>query len=484
MIDYKSLTQSDTDEILKDVSFLTKPLHHQAVTIVWAADIGNRLMLWHDVGTGKTLSSLYINQIWETKRLLIVCPNSVMHSWEEQIQLHSTQSFCFLKGSAEKRRELMQDSKANILIINYEGLRCLYGVQKKDKHSGKKRWYVNKSALKLVPFDSIVFDECHHLKSPDALQSKIAYEISSRVDNVIAMTGTPISTGYENLHNQYLVLDGGNTLGANRFRFLRQYFDQDFWGGWTIKDKENAKMILDRIAPVTLRYERTECFDLPTKTYNIRTCEMTAEQKKLTNDIIHGMNIETESGELTAADALHVGNKLSQITGGLLIMDDKTVHRLKKPPKLDLLQELVVDCPGKMIIFHNYIMESTLIEERLHKLKIPFAAIRGETKDKASEIKRFQNDVKCKVLLAHPKSGGEGLNLQAANTIVFYSNGTNGADVREQCEGRIWRYGQINQCMYFDLIVEDSIDEKRLEKTSNRKDMADKILQYIQNHKS
>ena len=69
------------------------------------------------------------------------------------------------------------------------------------------------------------------------------------------------------------------------------------------------------------------------------------------------------------------------------------------------------------------------------------AEMRGEV-DSVAEMKRYKKDKKCKVLVAHPKSGGEGLNLQCANVVIFYGNGWEGPTVREQAIGRVWRMGQ------------------------------------------
>ncbi|KKN89712.1 hypothetical protein LCGC14_0235580 [marine sediment metagenome] len=463
----KDLTEKEVKSILWGVDFKTKPLHHQAVSLIWAADAGKRIAYWHDIGTGKTLTSLYTHQLWGTRRLLVVCPNSVVEGWEQQIAEHTDQSYHLLRGSKTERRAMIQNN-GDIWIVNYEGLRVLFG----DYHGeGKeKRWLLNRHLIKEAEFDGIVFDEMHHLAHSKTIQSKAAVALSSSAVHVIGMTGTPISTGEADLWAEYYALDGGETLGTGIMAFLRKYFEQDYWGKWRIK-KDELENILERISPTTLRYSRDECFDLPERMYEERYCDMTAEQKKLTQEIIGDKTI----------DSRNKGNKFSQVAGGFLIKRTGTT-RLKKNPKLDELKEVIRGMVGKGIVFHAYIEEGRMIEERLTKMGIGHAGIRGEVKDQAAELRRFKSDPKCRVLVAHPRSGGEGLNLQHASTAIFYGNGTFGAGVRSQAEGRIWRLGQEQECLYIDLLCRDSVDELRLDRVESQAEIAEKVTSWVEKH--
>ncbi len=115
----KDLTEKEVKSILRGVKFKTKPLHHQAVSLIWAADAGKRIAYWHDIGTGKTLTSLYTHQLWGTGRLLVVCPNSVVEGWEQQIAEHTDKSWCLLRGSKAERRAMIQNN-GDIWIVNYD----------------------------------------------------------------------------------------------------------------------------------------------------------------------------------------------------------------------------------------------------------------------------------------------------------------------------------------------------------------------------
>ena len=104
-----------------------------------------------------------------------------------------------------------------------------------------------------------------------------------------------------------------------------------------------------------------------------------------------------------------------------------------------------------------------------------------------NQINDFRTLPDVRVLIAHPLSGGEGLNLQQANVIVFFSQLYSGAITREQCIGRIVRAGQQEKCTIVDILVHDSslkdgkvtIDERIYRIAHERKNLATEILDFV-----
>ena len=117
-----------------------------------------------------------------------------------------------------------------------------------------------------------------------------------------------------------------------------------------------------------------------------------------------------------------------------------------------------------------------MIESLLTDHGISCAAQRGETKD----VDRFRDDPTCRVLVAHPRSGGVGLNLQCANTVVFFGHGQMGAAMRAQAEARLHRQGQEQPVLVVDLLARGSIDVARLDRAKDKKEMLGRITGYIQ----
>jgi SNF2 family DNA or RNA helicase len=161
------------------------------------------------------------------------------------------------------------------------------------------------------------------------------------------------------------------------------------------------------------------------------------------------------------------------MTGG------EVVYTFPTNPKLDELSELINEMEGKYIIYHQYIYESVMIGELLKQKKIQYAMLNGEIQDKGKQIEQFINNDNCRCLVAHPKSGGEGLNLQCANTEIFFNNGFIGTILRNQSEGRIHRTGQKKNCLYIDLIAEGTVDEILYNSLKNNEDFVKNLLEYF-----
>jgi len=326
--------------------------------------------------------------------------------------------------------------------------------------------------------DGVLVSNCHRTKSGRALVSRVAMELSRRAKHCIIMTGTPLTKDQKDLWSEMAVMDMGRSLGNNYWNFVRTYFRPAGFD-WKLK-RDSLEKILEKLKPHTIRYERSECFDLPERTYEKRRTYMTKEQTSLMTSVM-----AQESGDddvWTTTAALQCGNKLAQISGGFIYGIDHKAKRLKSNPKLDELASLFDEITGKVIIYHHYAEEGRMIEELLRKLKIKFCSARGEITDKDAQIMKFQKDKNVQVLVAHPSCGGEGINLQCASTMIFYSNGYHYA-LRVQAEGRIYRLGQKNRCLYIDIVADDGtgdgIDFRILRSLKTKDDAATAVLDYI-----
>ena len=479
-MNYKALTQTDLDYIFNDVKFKTQPMHHQLVSLAFGLN-KHRVYFCHGIGTGKTLTALYMNQLWNTNKTLIVCPNCVVKTWEEQIVEHTDDSFCVLGGTKEQRQSLIQDD-SRYHILNYEGLVTVFG--KREKKKNKK---LKSKSLKTIPYDiemlnkfsydSIIFDEIHNLKTFDAKQTMIGWAISNKVDYVVGMTGTPIAKDEQDLWGQYYCLDLGASLGHNYYKFLNKYFYK--YNKWERRIKPSMrKVLLDCLKPTTIRYTREECIDLPEKVYQQYKVDMTKEQKDVIKNIIDGIDFKT----LNTENIQNYTIKFSQVAGGF-IYDDYQKPIFIKSNKLKELQKLLKQITSPVIIFHAFQPEGIMIENLCKKMKISFASMRGEIQDIDAQEHKFKYDDNCRVLIAHLKSAGTGKNLQdKSSTMIFYSNEYSSLE-RKQGEGRIWRKGQKNKCLYIDIICVDSMDERRLEIIEGKKKLSNIVLDYIENFK-
>ena len=493
----KSLSREDLEFIFQDkFKFKTKPLTHQLASMLWAYDRDHPYFL-HGIGTGKTLVAIYTSLMWNCDRVLVVCPNAVKKTWEDEVRKHTDLCCALLEGESKKRRAIMENDFSKFHVVNYEGLKSLFGtkidVKKKGVVTGGK-YIPDEEAIHKFQYDCIVFDEAHRLKEITCLQSQISYKLARNARKIIMLTGTPISKDIRDMWSELFILDNGETFGNSQFEFLHTYMNRveiktkrGVFYEWFPK-KGVTEQLVQKLYGVALRYDSSECIDLPPLVEEKRHVDMSDEQKRITRSIIDELRIDLDSGLLSLKNIENKASKLAQIGSGFVLNEGK-VEYLKSNPKLDELVDLLDEIEGKVIVFHNFVATGHAIEERLKKEKIFFRSIRGEINDKSKQITEFIEKPDVKVLVAHPLSGGEGLNLQCASVVIFFEQIYSGATLREQCIGRVRRNGQkADHCVIIDLLIhndngEESIDDKIFEVAKNKKELAKAILEWIQKSK-
>jgi len=342
--------------------------------------------------------------------------------------------------------------------------------------------------------NGVLVSNCHRLKSWEALQTQISYALSRHTSKRIMLSGTPVAKSIQDFWSELMILNDGKTLGDDQFVFLHTYMKRveivakgRSFAEWYPK-KGATQEIIEKVAQVAIRYDVSECADLPDLIEQKRVIPASEEQKKMSNAILKGLKVELEKGELDMKNVINKASKLAQISGGFFFDDNHEPVYLKSNPKADeLVEMLTTEIQGKCIVYHNFVSTGRAIEERLRKAQIKFCSCRGEIKNKAKQIDDFQKDDRYRVMVAHPKSGGEGLNLQMANVIIFFEQIYSGSILRPQCIGRIWRSGQKETCVVVDFLLEGakgevSIDEKIFDSAKTKKDLAQEILDWIRDN--
>jgi SNF2 family DNA or RNA helicase len=106
---------------------------------------------------------------------------------------------------------------------------------------------------------------------------------------------------------------------------------------------------------------------------------------------------------------------------------------------------------------------------------IRYAYIDGKTRDRESEVKRFQEDPTIPVFLISLKAGGLGLNLTAADYVFLLDPWWNPA-VEAQAIDRAHRIGQSRHVMAYRLVARDTIEEKILLLQQSKRALAEAII--------
>jgi SNF2 family DNA or RNA helicase len=182
----------------------------------------------------------------------------------------------------------------------------------------------------------------------------------------------------------------------------------------------------------------------------------------------------SEEGEVTARNVLTQLLRLSQVTGGYIRNDADATAMEVSTAKLEALEDILDSCVDegkKVVVFARFVPEIEAIEKMLKKKGLGHSLIYGATKDRADQVKQFQEDPNVKVFVGQLQTTGMGLTLTAANVAVFYSLDFSYANY-EQSRARIHRIGQKEKCLYIHLVCKGTVDEKVMSALQKKGDIA------------
>jgi len=421
-----------------------------------------------EMGTGKTLISIgiagYLYLHNDISKLLIVAPLSITKVWEEEFLKFADFDYQLrvLEGTTYKKQETLRNlfgNKLQVAVVNYES--C---------------WRMEKEITEWKP-DMIICDESSKIKNPQAKQSKALHRLGKNSKHNIILTGTPVTNNPLDFFSQYKFLDD-SVFGSSYYSFRARYAVMGGYGNYQVIGYKNLQELTGKAHNIAFRITKKEALDLPEQVDVIRTIDLESTARAIYNRVEQESYAELEHGEIITTNVLTKLLRLSQITGGFVKDEFNEFVEQVSEVKLDALKEIVEECidaDKKLVVFARFIPEIDEITKMLKRLGVRYSMIRGDVKDRASEVDKFQNDQDVKVFVGQLQTTGMGLTLTAADTAVFYSLSYNFADY-EQAKARIHRIGQKNNCTYIHLIAKNTIDEKVMEALKSKKNIADLVV--------
>lgn len=459
--------------------FKTQPYKYQLRALAKINKLDGVAGLFMEMGTGKTKVAIdwagigYYN--YDIKRVLVICPLSVVGVWQRQIRQHLPffSRVRVLEGSTVVRAGLIRKmirSKPptqDWLIINYEGI--WRGNGRNDIEDLLERWGP----------DLIICDEAHRLKSPTARQSKAAARLGRAARQRLILTGTPITKSPLDVFGQFRFLDD-EVFGKNWFKFKNHY---GVWGGfgrYQVIGYKHLDDLIKKIRSNTFRIKKEKALDLPEKVFVTVPVQLGQKAMQFYEKMAKEMIIEIEETHATAAIVLVKILRLSQITsgfikdveGGIRVFDDSKLKAC-----LDLLEDMIAQ-DQKVVIFVRFKSDISRLQESIaSRLKTNPLILSGSVphSKRDSLVQRFQNDAKAKVFIAQIQAGSLGIDLTAASVAIFYSLDYNAANYW-QAQDRIHRHGQTRKVTYYHLVVPRTIDTLTLQILKEKGNIAEAIV--------
>lgn len=417
-----------------------------------------------EMGCGKTLVSVAISgalaMAGKVKRVLIVAPLSILGVWQEEYARFADfpHEVTILTGSGAKKKEQLARAKAQplqIVVVNYESA-----------------WRLEDELL-AYDADLIIADEAHKLKEGRTAQSKAMHHLGDRARYKLLLTGTVITNRELDVFSQYRFLNK-SVFGSSFYAFRNTFFDMAGYGCYVPVFKESMRDdFLRRLHAIAFRVTKDECLDLPDITEEVRSVTLEPKTLKLYKNLEKESYAELADGEVSAVNVLTKLLRLSQLTGGFLTDDDGNAHPVSTA-KLDALSDIIDTAMGdgkKIVVMARFVAEMDAIQDLLEDRRIGYAAVRGGIKDRAEEIRRFQEDNDCRVFVGQIAAAGLGITLTAASTMVFFSLDYSMSNF-EQAKARIHRVSQKENCHYIYITAAGTIDHKVLKALYDKADLA------------
>jgi SNF2 family DNA or RNA helicase len=376
---------------------------------------------------GKTASAAwaidYLFNIKKIKRVLVVCPLSIMKAaWQQDLfSVLPHRSVGIAHGTPKTRRGIMQ-GKYEIVIINFDGIEIVL------------------EDIKKAGFDCIIVDEANGLKNTQTARWKAFKQLVDDDTRLVLMTGTPAAQSPEDAYGlAKLVCPTRVPNFAGGWKdMVMQKISMFKW----IPRPRASEIVFNALQPA-IRFTKEECLDLPDITYETREVPMTAQQIKYYNILKNQLLIEAAGEEVSAVNAASKINKLLQISCGAVYTDSGEPLYFDIHPRLSELEAVIDESLKKVIVFAPFTHTIDLIEAHLKKKKITCDVINGpvSANKRATIIKQFQETPNPRVLIIQPQAAAHGITLTAANTMVWFGP-TSSVETWLQANARTHRKGQ------------------------------------------
>jgi len=464
--------------------FKTKPYAHQITALEksWNKETYAYFM---EMGTGKTKvlidNAAMLYDKGKIDGLLIVAPKGVVGTWyDQELPTHLPDHIenvtvlwqaNITKGQQEKLDTLFETETAlHILIMNVEALSTTKGTDFAAK-------FINSHNTLMV------IDESTTIKNPSAKRTKNILNLSTNTKYRRIMTGSPVTKNPLDLYSQCEFLSSWLLDFTSYYAFRNRYAEMKtlYLRGRSIQvvDKfKNLHELSEQLKGFSYRVLKEDCLDLPEKNWTKRQITLTPDQRKIYNQMKETALATLNGKQATTMTVLTQLMRLHQITCGHFTADDGTIQRIDNN-RVNELMDILSEMEGKAIIWAHYQWDIKDIIKEIVKVHGPGSVVDyyGLTPqdERQGNIKKFQSDPRCRFLVGTPATGGYGLTLTAANTVIYYSNGYD-LEKRLQSEDRAHRIGQKKNVTYVDIIAEDTVDEKIVKSLRKKVNIATEIM--------
>ena len=419
-------------------------------------------ILADDMGLGKTLQTISLLSILPSDATsLVVCPKTLLYNWADEIEkFNKSLTYLIYDGPVQKRKKLLKGAKPNIILISYSMI-----INDVDNFKDEKFYY-------------IILDESQYIKNPYTMRSTAIKKLNGK--HKLCLTGTPIQNNPIELWSLFDFLMPGFLPSLRNFKnnFINP------------ADGKGIEILKKMIAPFILRRTKESVLmELPDKQVQTIFAKPSPLQEKLYLQALSEMkskNIDVTNPEYIKRNYINILSlitKLRLISNHPHLVDKNIKLNPEFSGKTEALLELIEEALAsnrKILIFSQFVKMLNIIKSLLKKKKIPFLYMDGSTQNRKEVIDEFNTNNKIRIFLVSLKTGGYGINLTSADTVIIVDPWWNPME-ENQAIDRAHRMGQTKKVIVYKLITKGTIEEKILQLQKKKWDMFDSLINDGQN---
>ncbi|KNC98438.1 uncharacterized protein SPPG_06143 [Spizellomyces punctatus DAOM BR117] len=433
-------------------------------------------ILADDMGLGKTVQIVSLlaclHHDYYRWPFLIAVPSSTLGHWQQELQRWAPNLVVTTYSGSQEARKVIREHEIHgpedenrkqdknvrfhVLLANYETL------------SRDSAYFRN------IDFEVLVCDEGHRLKD-DSAKSFTSFKKNLKVRHRIIMTGTPLQNNVRELFNLLCFLDPVKFSSPKEWE---EKYETD-----ELND-ESMKELHELLQPYFLRRTKSDVnLKLPPKVETLVPVSMTSIQKELyrailakNSDILKSIGVVISGKDDARVSPLqNILMELRKICNHPYILPDvepkdlteEEAHKrlIESGAKLALLHKMLPKLKARghrVLIFSQFKLSLNIMEDYMVTEGYKFLRMDGELKNELRQpmIDQFNApDSDYFVFLLTTRTGGEGINLTAADTIIIYDADWNPQrDI--QAMARAHRIGQTKPLVVYRFFTSNSVEEK------------------------
>lgn len=385
------------------------------------------------------------------------------HDWEFKLKMMVG------TGSAERRKSVFHrnvNRTGDVFLINRENV----------------PWLLNEFHW---DFNNVIIDESQSFKSQKAKRFRALKREIADAERVILLTGTPISTGYQDLWTQMYLLDLGARLGRTNHAFLSRWFTYSTdgpwakWGKWEI-NKGASEQIEKRISDLCLSLKTEDWLEMPEIVYNTVHAHLNDKEIKQYRRFKRERYMELRNEPITAVNAAVAAGKLLQLANGA-VYSEYPKWEVFHDRKMQVLEEILEGVSGNAIIAYGYRSDMSRITGMLKKAGKTYSVV-GEKGAEHAVDEWNAGEMDCLVL--HPASAGHGLNLQHGGSNLIWFSLPWSLELYSQTNARIagGHRAAGRKPVIHQIVAKDTYDELVVDVLNDREGDRKKLMQSLKDH--